>query len=121
MLLSEMMIKRRLELDDGKKRKLKISESLMYLVFLKFLIVPPAMAIMITIPWEPTHALLKDLFEIDVKLQFSHIPFLVVVTWFAINIAGLLHHCKVWMSVFLACYPKMSTECQIILERFDTK
>ncbi len=85
-----MMIERQIELDGDKKRKIKFSESLMHLLFLEFLIVPPAMAIMITIPWEPTHALLKDLFEIDVKLQVSHIPFLVVVTWFAINIGGVL-------------------------------
>ncbi len=85
-----MMIQRRLEFDAKRLKKIKASERLVYGLFLMFITIPPLMAIMITIPWEPNHALIKDTLEIDVKLQLTHIPFLVLLTWFAINIGGII-------------------------------
>lgn len=85
-----MMIKRGLAFDRTKKQQIQRREGLIYAIFLAFIVGPLVMSFMITIPWEPTHALIQDVLEVEVKLQLSHAPFLIIILWFAINIGGVI-------------------------------
>ncbi len=115
-----MMTEMGLEFNSTQKGKIKTSENLVYMIFLFFIVIPPIMAFMITVPWDPNHALITDIQEIEVKLQISHIPFLVLFTWFTINMAGVIQLATVMtvaskqlVNVCISCLVKQSECLQI--------
>lgn len=85
-----MMTRNNFAFDRSRRLKILRGAGLVYLTTIFTTLIPPALAIVITTEWEPTHVLLRDLFEFDVSLKWKHLPFLTFFTWASTSGAGVI-------------------------------